>query len=153
MCCLAFTRQHIHGLTFIPAWISKSISYKVWDEITYPFTNFNGATIEVWEWISNPTLYYRVSTALSKWKIDLFKNFLMPISKKNTYYLSMLGLKLIHVSKRGPWKMLPRRTIALEKLQHDRKYINNKQLPKWRPTENTSKSVKGNSDRRLQKSC
>ena len=26
---------------------------KVRDEITYPFPNFNGATVEVWEWISN----------------------------------------------------------------------------------------------------
>ena len=26
---------------------------KVQDKITYPFPNFNGATIEVWEWISN----------------------------------------------------------------------------------------------------
>ena len=34
---------------------------KVWDEITYPFSNFNGATVdvwicatvEVWIWISN----------------------------------------------------------------------------------------------------
>ena len=25
--------------------------YKVWDEITYQFPNFN--TIEVWEWMSN----------------------------------------------------------------------------------------------------
>ena len=25
----------------------------VWDEITYPFPNFNGATVEVWEWISS----------------------------------------------------------------------------------------------------
>ena len=24
---------------------------KVWDEIIYPFPNFNGATVEVWEWI------------------------------------------------------------------------------------------------------
>ena len=30
-----------------PAWISNYIHYKVWDEITYPFLNFNGATIEV----------------------------------------------------------------------------------------------------------
>ena len=28
-------------------WISNHIHYKVWDEITYPFLNFNGATIEV----------------------------------------------------------------------------------------------------------
>ena len=26
---------------------------KVWDEIMYPFSNFNGCTTEVWEWISN----------------------------------------------------------------------------------------------------
>ena len=26
---------------------------KVWDEITYPFLNFNGCTVEVKEWISN----------------------------------------------------------------------------------------------------
>ena len=25
----------------------------MWDEITYPFLNFNGATVEVYEWISN----------------------------------------------------------------------------------------------------
>ena len=26
---------------------------KMWDEITYPFPNFSGSTVEVWEWISN----------------------------------------------------------------------------------------------------
>ena len=31
----------------IPAWINNYILYKVWDEITYPFLNFNGATVEV----------------------------------------------------------------------------------------------------------
>ena len=30
-----------HGLTLIPAWISNYIHYKLWDEITYPFLNFN----------------------------------------------------------------------------------------------------------------
>ena len=35
------------------AWISNCIPSKVWDEFTYPFPNFNGATVEVWEWISN----------------------------------------------------------------------------------------------------
>ena len=33
------------------AWISNHMPDKVWDEITYPFPNFN----EVWEWISNFT--------------------------------------------------------------------------------------------------
>ena len=36
-----------NGLTLIPAWICNHIHYKVWDESTYPFLNFNGATIEV----------------------------------------------------------------------------------------------------------
>ena len=36
----------------ISAWISNHMSSKVWDEITYPFPNFNGCAIEVWEWIS-----------------------------------------------------------------------------------------------------
>ena len=36
-----------HGLTLIPAWISNHLPCKVWDGITYPFLNFNGATIEV----------------------------------------------------------------------------------------------------------
>ena len=42
-----------YGLTLIPAWISKHMPRKVWNEITYPFPNFNGGSVEVWEWISN----------------------------------------------------------------------------------------------------
>ena len=44
---------HQHGLTLIPAWISNYIHYKVWDEITYPFLNFNGATVEGYERVRN----------------------------------------------------------------------------------------------------
>ena len=49
--------------------------------MTYPFPSVNGATIEVCEWPSNftPKLY---------WAYDS---------------LSILGLKLIHVSKRCSW--------------------------------------------------
>ena len=36
-----------HGLTLIRTWICNHIHYKVWDEITYPFLNFNGVTVEV----------------------------------------------------------------------------------------------------------
>ena len=36
-----------YGLTLIPEWKSNYIHHNVWDEITYPFLNFNGATIEV----------------------------------------------------------------------------------------------------------
>ena len=32
---------------------SNYTHYNEWDEITYPFLNFNGATVEVYEWISN----------------------------------------------------------------------------------------------------
>ena len=41
-----------HGLTLIPAWINNYIH-----EITYPYHNFNDATIEVWEWINDFTLH------------------------------------------------------------------------------------------------
>ena len=40
----------------IETWISNPMSSKVWDEITYPFPNFNGAT--VWEWMSNFIPYH-----------------------------------------------------------------------------------------------
>ena len=36
-----------HGLTLIPAWMSNHMPRKMLDEITYPFLNFNGATVEV----------------------------------------------------------------------------------------------------------
>ena len=45
-----FTKQ---GLTLIPACISNHMASKVWDEITYPFPNLNGWSVEVWEWISH----------------------------------------------------------------------------------------------------
>ena len=35
--------------TLISAWISNYIRYNVWDEITYPFLNSNGCTVEVWD--------------------------------------------------------------------------------------------------------
>ena len=53
---------------------------KVWDEITYPFPTFNGCTVEDWEWIRN----------------------FIPQIIIGVIYLSMLGLKFNHVSKRGP---------------------------------------------------
>ena len=53
-----------HGLTLIPAWISNHIPSKMWDEITYPFPNITGPTIEVWEWIGSsiPHLIMNVIT-------------------------------------------------------------------------------------------
>ena len=51
---------------------------KMRNAMTYPFPIFNGATVEAWEWISK----------------------LISQSIYNGYdYLSMLGLKLNHISK------------------------------------------------------
>ena len=44
---MAAMRRRYHGLTLIPAWISNYMPGKVWGEITYPFLNFNGCTVEV----------------------------------------------------------------------------------------------------------
>ena len=44
---------YYHGLTQISTWISNHIRYNMRGGITYPLPNFNGATVEVWEWISN----------------------------------------------------------------------------------------------------
>ena len=41
------------GNELTPAWISNHIIYTVWYEITYPFLNFNGGAVEVWEQIRN----------------------------------------------------------------------------------------------------
>ena len=44
----------LHGsLTPLPAWISNYIHNIVWDEIIYPFSNFNGAAVEVRDRICN----------------------------------------------------------------------------------------------------
>ena len=53
---------------------------KVWDEITYPLSNFNGYSVEVWEWVRNFYIHFN-----------------------NEYdYFSMLRLKCIHDSKIDP---------------------------------------------------
>ena len=44
---------YYYVLTLTLAWISNYMSSKVWNEITYPFLNFNGATVEVWKSISD----------------------------------------------------------------------------------------------------
>ena len=38
----------------MPVGISNYIHYEVWDEITHPFPNFKGCTVEVWEGIISP---------------------------------------------------------------------------------------------------
>ena len=84
---MSFTHDYKKSGAILLSWFNmdKYIHYKVLDEITYPFPHFfNGAAIGVWEWISNftsPTIYWTCN------------------------YLSILGLTLNHVRKRGPiWR-------------------------------------------------
>ena len=46
-CNISWGPFYQHGLTLIPALISNYVHCKVWGEITYPFLNFNGCTVEV----------------------------------------------------------------------------------------------------------
>ena len=68
-------------LTLIPAWKSNHMPSKVWDEITYPFPNIKGC---------------------NHWSLGMDKLFHRTIYN-GCIFLSMLGLKLTHVSERGPW--------------------------------------------------
>ena len=63
-----------HGLTLIPVWISTRMLSNVWDEITYSSLNFSGS-------------------------LEMDKKF-HPTFYNGYNYISMLGLKLIPVSKR-----------------------------------------------------
>ena len=38
---------YYHSLPLILVWISNYLSNKVWDEITYPFPNFNSEQVKV----------------------------------------------------------------------------------------------------------
>ena len=57
----------------------------MWGEITYPFPNFDGATVEVCEWISN---------------------FIQHFTGRVIIHPFMLGLNLNHVSKMAPSKLI-----------------------------------------------
>ena len=47
-----------HYLSLIWVWKNSQTPSKVWDEVTYSFQNFNGCTVEVWEWLSNFIPYF-----------------------------------------------------------------------------------------------
>ena len=55
-----------HGLILIPAWICNLVFSKVWGEITFAFPNFNGCTVEVWEWISPYFTVHEITYACLK---------------------------------------------------------------------------------------
>ena len=43
---------------WIPTWINNHDHYIVWDKITHAILNFNGVTVEVWEWISSSVSHF-----------------------------------------------------------------------------------------------
>ena len=47
--------------------ISKDIHYKLWDEITDPFPNYNGAAVEVWQLISNFVSHFTRGIIVHAW--------------------------------------------------------------------------------------
>ena len=53
-CFMCWNSVTIMG--FRVSWICSHTHYKVWDEITHLFPNFNVCTFGVWEWQSNPKL-------------------------------------------------------------------------------------------------
>ena len=78
-CCI-YTYMRYQG-PLLPTRINLNPS--IGDEITYSFPNFNGWTVEFWEWISDFILHFTLYDSCN--------------------YLSMLGLKLTYVSKRSHW--------------------------------------------------
>ena len=56
----------------IPAWMSSHTPNKLWDAITYPFPNFNGHTVEVWEWTSYFIPHF-VMNLIGNWWIILLQ--------------------------------------------------------------------------------
>ena len=46
------------GLFLLTPWKSNYIHNTAWDKISYSFPNFNGAAVEIWEWISNFIQHY-----------------------------------------------------------------------------------------------
>ena len=75
---------HLHGFTIIPAWISNHMPIKVWDEITYPFPNFNGCTIKICEWNFFPHFIMDV-IFYPCW--DLSKSMLVKVAPDNEWHI------------------------------------------------------------------
>ena len=71
-----WSRYYLNSFNLIPAWMSNHMSSRVWDEISEPLPNFH------------------------RWSLEMDK--LFHIELYNGWnYVSMPGLKLINVSKRG----------------------------------------------------
>ena len=80
--------------------VSNYIHHKVWDEITYPCANFNGATVDIREWICNVhvTLYlvyhYLSVPRLSHWCRDKMAVIFQTTSLNAFSWMKMYELRL-----------------------------------------------------------
>ena len=53
----------VHLLALISIWICNHMRNKVWDEITYPLSNFKSAAVDVYGWISNYIPHFIIDMA------------------------------------------------------------------------------------------
>ena len=58
-------------LNYNPSMDKNHIHHYVWDEIPYPFPNFNGATVENWEWINNFIPYFTGHMITYPWHAEI----------------------------------------------------------------------------------
>ena len=86
-----------------PAWISNHMTSEMWNEITYPFPNFNRCTVEVWEQITNfiPCIIMDVITFHAGLKLN-------HVSKRSSRYQAekhsyLIGLPITMTSQWAQW--------------------------------------------------
>ena len=83
----AYIRGPLLTWSWSPAWISDHMPSKVRDGITYPFPNFNGCAIEVWEWIRNFTQHFIMDVIRSPARI-LTSRYYVYITYPSQYWLA-----------------------------------------------------------------
>ena len=77
------------GLAFIPKWINNYIHYKMRGEITYSLSNFNVATVKVWEWINHFTPHF-IDNAITNPCWDLSCSIILFVNTTLTTYAMQL---------------------------------------------------------------
>ena len=98
---------HWFELISIPAWTSDHMPNKMWDEITFPFPNFNGANVEVWGWIRNFITHFIMGcNYLSMLGFTRIKEFGLNFGRFALQLNWLLKLKILGwISMLGPHKI------------------------------------------------
>ena len=79
----------------ITAWISNQKSSDAWSEITYLFPNFNGATVEVWEWKSNFIPHIIIDVITYNHPDNTLVYLILPWSDKTLYHVYLFIIAFI----------------------------------------------------------